>query len=81
MSFVQPILEVHFSRPTSEWDVRQEPYYPINNEKNQKMYACYLELARALPNLHLGGRLAEYKYYDMQDTIKSALNLSEKLIV
>ena len=76
----QPKTVVSYEYPL-EWDVRQEPYYPINNEKNQKMYACYLELARALPNLHLGGRLAEYKYYDMQDTIKSALNLSEKLIV
>lgn len=53
----------------------QEPYYPINDEKNQKLYECYHEMAKLESNVLFGGRLAEYKYYDMDDTIESAMRI------
>lgn len=57
------------------WDKDKEPYYPINDAKNQALYAQYQELAKAESNVLFGGRLGEYRYYDMQDVIKSALEL------
>ena len=60
-----------------EWHLGIEPYYPINDEKNQKKYNQYNELAQKEKNVIFGGRLGEYRYYDMQDTIASALKLSE----
>ena len=56
-----------------EWNVSIEPYYPINDAKNQRLYERYAARAAAEPNVRFGGRLGEYKYYDMQDTIRSAL--------
>lgn len=64
----------------SEWHMGEEPYYPINDEKNQQKYAQYKECAEGLTNVFFGGRLGEYKYYDMQDTIKSALKLAQKIL-
>lgn len=58
-----------------EWAQETEPYYPINDEKNQKRYEQYLGLAAEEKNVYFGGRLGEYRYYDMQDTILSALTL------
>ncbi len=58
-----------------EWVEGSEPYYPVNNEKNQKIYAEYEKLAQELPDVIFGGRLAEYKYYDMDKTVESALKL------
>ena len=51
-----------------------EPYYPVNDEENNKKYLKYKEEADKLDNVHFGGRLAEYKYYDMHQVIESALN-------
>lgn len=51
-----------------------EPMYPVNDTENNKRYEQYKSLADSIPNLHLGGRLAEYKYYDMHQVIESALN-------
>jgi UDP-galactopyranose mutase len=51
-----------------------EPYYPINDERNDKLYAKYKELARNEKNIIFGGRLAEYKYYDMDDVIESSIS-------
>ena len=62
----------------SEWTKELEPYYPINDEKNQKLYNSYLQLSEQEENVVFGGRLGEYKYYDMQDTIISALALAEQ---
>uniref|UniRef100_UPI00235113B3 UDP-galactopyranose mutase n=1 Tax=Campylobacter lanienae TaxID=75658 RepID=UPI00235113B3 len=62
--------------PTN-WNKDIEPYYPINDEKNQNLYEKYLELAKNSPNVSFGGRLGEYRYYDMQDVIKSALEFSK----
>ncbi len=61
-----------------EWSKDIEPYYPINDEKNQDRFAKYKELASKEEKVLFGGRLGEYKYYDMQDTIISALKLSNK---
>ena len=51
---------------------------PVNNDRNQKLYAQYADLAKKEYNVIFGGRLAEYKYYDMDDVIKSALDVVEK---
>ncbi|MBR2046256.1 MAG: UDP-galactopyranose mutase, partial [Agathobacter sp.] len=58
---------------SSEWKVGDEPYYPVNDEKNGALYAQYKELADAEENIIFGGRLGEYKYYDMDAVIASAL--------
>lgn len=55
------------------WNKGDEPYYPVNNEKNNKIYKKYKELADNEENIIFGGRLAEYKYYDMHNVIDSAL--------
>ena len=55
-----------------------EPYYPINDEKNQSLYQKYKELAEKETKVLFGGRLAEYKYYDMDKVIESAFKLVEK---
>ena len=64
----------------SEWYIGEEPYYPINDEKNQQKYAQYKLKSEQLSNVYFGGRLGEYRYYDMQDTIKSALYLAQKIL-
>ena len=51
-----------------------DPYYPINNPENAAMYARYTDALKSFPNVHLCGRLAEYKYYNMDAVIESALN-------
>ena len=58
----------------ADWKPGEEAYYPVNNDKNQKLYAQYAELAKKEQNVIFGGRLAEYEYYDMDDVIKSALD-------
>lgn len=63
---------------SSEWKPGNEPYYPINDEKNGKVYAEYKKLAKSEKNVIFGGRLGEYKYYDMDAVIESALRLCEK---
>ena len=63
---------------SSEWKVGDEPYYPINDEKNGKLYQEYKKLAEDEKNVIFGGRLGEYKYYDMDAVIASALGLCEK---
>lgn len=57
-----------------------EPYYPINDEKNNQLYQQYKELAKQETNVIFGGRLAEYKYYDMHQVIGSALAKSKKAL-
>ena len=58
----------------AKWNKGDEPYYPINNERNNNMYAKYKELADKESNIIFGGRLAQYKYYDMHNVIEQALN-------
>lgn len=57
----------------SEWQPGEEPYYPINDEKNSALYERYKKLADAEENVVFGGRLGEYKYYDMDKVIEAAL--------
>ena len=66
---------------SSEWNVGDEPYYPVNNEKNSKLYAEYKALSEKESKIIFGGRLGEYKYYDMDAVIDSALKLVEKELV
>ena len=60
---------------SSEWEPGQEPYYPVNNEKNMETLNKYKALAANKKNVIFGGRLGEYKYYDMDDTIINAIDL------
>lgn len=61
------------------WDVEKEPYYPINNENNNKLYDKYVLLANQNKKIYFGGRLGQYKYYDMQDVIKKALEFLKNI--
>ncbi|ORY20623.1 UDP-galactopyranose mutase [Neocallimastix californiae] len=63
---------------SEEWDETKEGYYPINDEKNNNLYKKYKELADKEKNVIFGGRLAEYKYYDMKDIIESVFNYWDK---
>ena len=64
---------------SSEWKPGDEPYYPVNDEKNGKLYEEYKKLADAENKVIFGGRLGEYKYYDMDATIASVLNKCESI--
>ena len=64
---------------SSEWKPGDEPYYPVNDDKNSKLYAEYKQLAAAEDNVIFGGRLGEYKYYDMDQVIAAALNKAREL--
>lgn len=61
------------------WDESKEAYYPINDDKNTEIYNLYKKEAEALDNVIFGGRLAEYKYYDMHQVIGSALSKMDKI--
>ncbi len=63
---------------SSEWKPGDEPYYPVNDDKNGKLYEQYKELAAKEDKVLFGGRLGEYKYYDMDAVIDSALKFADK---
>ena len=63
---------------SSEWKLGDEPYYPVNDAKNGALYEKYKELAKKEEKVIFGGRLGEYKYYDMDAVIASALELVKK---
>lgn len=63
---------------SSEWKLGDEPYYPVNDEKNSRLFARYQELAQTQSQIIFGGRLGEYKYYDMDAVIYSALRMAER---
>ena len=65
---------------SSEWEKGDEPYYPVNDEKNGKLYEEYKKLADAEEKVVFGGRLGEYKYYDMDKVIESALEAAKKYL-
>ena len=65
---------------SSEWKPGDEPYYPVNDEKNGALYAKYKELADQESKVIFGGRLGEYKYYDMDAVIASALAMSRSIL-
>ena len=59
---------------SSEWHIGDEPYYPVNDEKNNTLYKQYKELADKEEKVLFGGRLGEYKYYDMDHVVEKAIN-------
>ncbi len=61
------------------YDINKEPYYPVNDSSNNSKYNLYKELAKNQKNVYFGGRLAEYKYYDMHQVIESSLNFLKDL--
>lgn len=63
---------------SSEWNPGDEPYYPINDEVNNALYEKYKALAQRKNNVIFGGRLGEYKYYDMDTTVEKALSLANR---
>ena len=63
---------------SSEWKPGDEPYYPVNDEKNGALYEKYRELGEKEENVAFGGRLGAYKYYDMDQVIAAALAFSKK---
>lgn len=65
---------------SAEWKEGDEPYYPVNDSENQELLKKYLALAANEENIIFGGRLAEYKYYDMDKVIRSALDCAEKYL-
>lgn len=61
-----------------DWTPKVEPYYPINDTENNALYQKYKALAQSEPKVHFGGRLAEYRYYDMHQVIASAMSWAQK---
>ncbi len=69
------VISKEYSR---EWDINEEPYYPVNDDKNNALYAKYKALADKESSVIFGGRLGQYKYYDMDAVILAALEATEK---
>ena len=63
-----------------EWKLGDEPYYPVNDEKNNQLYEQYKRMAQQEKKIIFGGRLGEYKYYDMDMVIASALKMSKQIL-
>lgn len=64
----------------SEWKEGDEPYYPVNDERNMNLFKQYRQLSKTESNVVFGGRLAEYKYYDMHQVISSALSFCKGIV-
>lgn len=65
---------------SSEWKAGDEPYYPVNDEKNNRLYEEYKKLAEKEKNVVFGGRLGEYKYYDMDAVVEAALETATRVL-
>lgn len=63
---------------SDEWKMGDEPYYPINDDKNNALYAAYQQLSQSRPDVIFGGRLGSYKYYDMDKVIAAAFEAVRK---
>ena len=63
---------------SSEWKQGDEPYYPVNNDRNNDLYEQYKKLAESEGNVIFGGRLGQYKYYDMDKVIAAALDMCKE---
>jgi UDP-galactopyranose mutase len=63
-----------------EWDENKEAFYPVNDEKNNRLFAQYKQKAEMQTNVVFGGRLADYAYYDMDKTIRKALDITQILL-
>ena len=76
-----PLPDTVISREySSAWQPGDEPYYPVNDERNNALYAQYAKLAAAEEGVTFAGRLGTYRYYDMAPCIKAALELAEALL-
>lgn len=64
---------------SSEWKVGMEPYYPVNDERNSKLYEEYRKLAEGEKNVIFGGRLGNYQYYDMDKVVEAALGRADQI--
>lgn len=64
----------------ADWKLGDYPFYPINDNKNDSLFKKYFGLTSEYPNVFFGGRLGQYKYFDMQDTIKAAFSLIERIL-
>lgn len=73
----QPKTVITYEYPAT-WSEGLEPYYPVNNERNNAIAAEYRQMARSMGNVIFGGRLGQYAYFDMDDTVAEALKLAEK---
>lgn len=73
-----PVTIIYEEYPEN-WKPGLEAFYTINDEKNTSLYKKYLELAKSMPKIILGGRLGQYKYYDMDDAISAALSLTQSI--
>lgn len=78
--FESPTTVVTWEYP-EEWKVGMDAYYPINNAKNSILYSQYRALADKEENLIFGGRLGEYKYYDMWQVVRNALDRTKNLLI
>jgi UDP-galactopyranose mutase len=76
----QPHTWISFEHPVNYKAGKTEPYYPVNDKENNLKYSQYKELSNQEKNVIFGGRLAEYKYYDMHQVIESALNTIKIII-
>ena len=65
---------------SAEWTPEREPYYPVNDGKNQQRYMAYRELAGEENKVIFGGRLGEYRYYDMDQVIQKALEMADAFL-
>jgi UDP-galactopyranose mutase len=63
-----------------DWTLGAEPYYTVNDEENNALYQRYAALAQQEENVFFGGRLGEYKYYDMDKVIASALAFAARVL-
>ena len=73
----QPVTVITYEYP-DDFQPGKEPYHPVNDKRNTEIYQKYKELAQQLPNVLFGGRLAQYAYADMDDTVNAALTLWRK---
>lgn len=76
---ISPVSWVSWEYPRIYQAGKTEPYYPVNDSANNSKYSKYFELAQAEKNTLFGGRLAEYKYYDMHNVIEQALDFVDRL--
>lgn len=75
----QPHTVVTWEYP-AVWKKGDEPYYPVNDEANSALYEKYAALAAEEPKVLFGGRLGQYRYYDMDDTVEAALKMAEEIV-
>ena len=80
LEYAETVQTVISREYPGEWRSGAEPYYPVNNDRNNALYDEYSRLAQAQSKVYFGGRLAQYKYYDMDKVIAAALELSEQIL-